>query len=302
MADNRRLNGVIGALEEGRPAFTAFSTPDIPSAIAYSTNTGYDGIVFEMEHNPWDGPVLRDCLQYMLNRSQIANSGSLAPPVTPMVRVPPNGNEMAQWQAKQALDLGVYGVVWPHISSVEEAYNAVAACRYPRMSDAPLYEPAGIRGDGPTAATRYWGLSQQDYYKKADVWPLAPEGEILVILMIEDTKGMAALSDILQNVPGVGAVLIGEGDLSQELGYPRQYEHPIVLEAMAEIVNTCKENKVAVGHPHVNAGNVQRILEEGYTFLMAAPVRSTPGLDKGLELSGRAGKGDDKQADPAPSY
>lgn len=300
MADIPRLNGVIAALEAGQPTFTAFSTPDVPSAIAFSTSTGYDGIVFEMEHNPWDSLNLRDCLQYMLNRGQIANSGSNAPAVTPMVRVPPNGNETAQWQAKQALDLGVYGVVWPHISSVEEAYNAVAACRYPRMSAAPLYEPAGIRGDGPTSAVRYWGLTQQEYYQKADVWPLAPEGEILVVLMIEDTKGIENLSDILKNVPGIGAVLIGEGDLSQELGFPRQYEHPVVLEAMAEIVNTCKENNVAVGHPHVNAGNVQRILDEGYTFLMAAPVRSTPGLDKGLELAGRSAG--EKPSGPAPSY
>ena len=29
----------------------------------------YDGVVFEMEHNPWDGRALRDCLQYMLNRA-----------------------------------------------------------------------------------------------------------------------------------------------------------------------------------------------------------------------------------------
>ncbi len=300
MADIPRLNGVIAALESGKPAFTAFSTPDVPAAVAYSTNTGYDGIVFEMEHNAWDSLALRDCLQYMLNRGQIAKSGSLAPAVTPMVRVPPNGNEMAQWQAKQALDLGVYGVIWPHVSSVEEAYNAVAACRYPRMKDAPLYEPAGIRGDGPTQAVRYWGISQQEYYDRADVWPLAPNGEIFVILMIEDTKGIAALDDILKNVPGIGAVLIGEGDLSQELGYPRQYEHPVVVEAMADIVNTCKANNVAVGHPHVTAGNVEKILEQGYTFLMAAPVRSTPGLDKGLELSGRGGVA--KPAGPAPSY
>jgi 4-hydroxy-2-oxoheptanedioate aldolase len=300
MADVPRLNGVIAALEAGKPTFTAFSAPDVPTAIAYSTSTGYDGIVFEMEHNPWDSLTLRDCLQYMLNRGQIAKSGSLAPAVTPMVRVPPNGNELGQWQAKQALDLGVYGVVWPHISGVEEAYNAVAACRYPRMKNAPLYEPAGIRGDGPTAAVRYWGLSQQEYYDRADVWPLSRDGEILVILMIEDTKGIAALDDILKNVPGIGAVLIGEGDLSQELGYPRQYEHPVVLEAMAEIVATCKKNRVAVGHPHVDANNVERILNEGYTFLMAAPVRSTPGLNKGLELSGR--KAPAAPRGPAASY
>ncbi len=284
MADIPRLNGIIAALESGKPAFTAFSTPDVPSAVAYSTNTGYDGIVFEMEHNAWDSLALRDCLQYMLNRGQIAKSGSLAPAVTPMVRVPPNGNEMAQWQAKQALDLGVYGVIWPHVSSVEEAYNAVAACRYPRMKDAPLYEPAGIRGDGPTQAVRYWGISQQEYYDRADVWPLAPNGEIFVILMIEDTKGIAALDDILKNVPGIGAVLIGEGDLSQELGYPRQYEHPVVVEAMTEIVNTCKANNVAVGHPHVTAGNVEKVLEQGYTFLMTAPVRSTRVSTRGWSL------------------
>ena len=300
MAELPRLNGVIAALEAGQPTFTAFATPDVPTAIAFSTTTDYDGIVFEMEHNPWDALNLRDCLQYMLNRGQIAKSGSIAPTVTPMVRVPPNGNEAAQWQAKQALDLGVYGVVWPHISSVKEAYNAVAACRYPRLKAAPMYEPAGIRGDGPTSAVRYWGLGQQAYYRKADVWPLAPDGEILVVLMIEDTAGIACLDEILKNVPGVGAVLIGEGDLSQELGYPRQYEHPIVLEAMAEIVNSCKQNKVAVGHPHVTAGNVERVLNEGYTFLMSAVVRSTPGLDKGLELAGRQTV--KKPSSPAPSY
>ena len=282
-----RLNGVIGALEKGLPTITSFSPADVASAIAFSSSS-YDGIVFEMEHNPWDSQALRDSLQYMLNRRQIANAGSVAPAVTPMVRIPTNGAEKGQWHAKQALDLGVFGIVWPHISTVDEAYNAIAACRYPRLSSVPLYEPQGIRGDGPTQAMRYWGLSQQEYYAKADVWPLAPDGEIFVILMMEDTKGIENLPDILSNVPGIGAILIGEGDLSQELGHPRQYEHPVVLEAMAEVVKVCKEHDVPVGHPHVNASNAKRILGEGYRFLMSAPVRTTPGLDKALELSGRA--------------
>ena len=286
MTELPRLNGVIGALEKGLPTITSFSPADVASAIAFSSSS-YDGIVFEMEHNPWDSGALRDSLQYMLNRREIANAGSVAPAVTPMVRIPTNGAEKGQWHAKQALDLGVFGIVWPHISTVDEAYNAIAACRYPRLSSEPLYEPQGIRGDGPTQAMRYWGLSQQEYYAKADVWPLAPDGEIFVILMMEDTKGIENLPDILSNVPGIGAILIGEGDLSQELGLPRQYEHPVVLEAMAEVVRVCKEHDVPVGHPHVNASNAERILGEGYRFLMSAPVRTTPGLDKALELSGR---------------
>jgi len=287
MADLPRLNGVIKALESGKPAFTSFCQAETETAIAMAT-AKYDGVVYEMEHNPWDIRALRDSLQYMLNRGQIAKSGSPAPPVTPMVRIPPNGNEKAQFQAKQALDLGCYGIVWPHISSVEEAYNAVAACRYPRLKDKPLYEPQGIRGDGPGTAVRYWGISQQEYYERADVWPLNPKGEIFVILMMEDTKGIESLDTILSKVKGIGAILIGEGDLSQELGLPRQYEHPTVLEWMAKVVNTCKKHNVPVGHPHVDSNNVERILNEGYRFLMAAPVRSYGALDKGLKLAGRA--------------
>jgi 4-hydroxy-2-oxoheptanedioate aldolase len=106
--------------------------------------------------------------------------------------------------------------------------------------------------------------------------------------MIEDTMGIANLDSILKNVPGISAILIGEGDLSQELGVPRQYDHPTLREHMAQVVATCKENNVPVGHPHVDANNVERVLAEGYTYLMAAPSRSYTGLTKGLELSGRA--------------
>lgn len=285
MPELPRLNGVIRALEQGT-AFTAFANADTETAIAMSS-AKYDGIVFEMEHNPWDIRALRDSLQYMLNRGQIAKAGSVAPVVTPIVRIPPNGGELNQTYAKQALDLGAYGIVWPHISTVEQAHNAVAACRYPSLKGVPNYEPAGLRGDGPTQAVRYWGVSQQEYYERADVWPLNPKGEILVILMIEDTVGIANLPDILKKVPGIGVILIGEGDLSQELGYPRQYEHPKVVEAMGEIVRVCKAANVPVGHPHVGNANVERIVKEGYRFLMAAPVRSYAALDKGRELAGR---------------
>ena len=168
-----RLNGIIGALTNSGVAFSTFASMDVQTGITIATSK-FDGVVYEGEHNPWDIVGLRDAMQFMLNRREIAASGLIAPTVTPLVRIPVNGVEQGQWHAKQALDTGVYGVVWPHISTVEEAYNAVAACRYQRLSSAPLYEPRGIRGDGPVRAARYWGLNQLEYYSKADVWPLDP--------------------------------------------------------------------------------------------------------------------------------
>ena len=124
-----RLNGVIGALEKGQVAITTFvSPPTADNAIAVS-GAQYDGAIFEAEHNPYNIAELRDGLQYMLSRQQIVERGSIAPAVTPLIRVPCNGSEMNHWMAKQSLDIGAYGIVWPRVSTVEEAYNAVAACR-----------------------------------------------------------------------------------------------------------------------------------------------------------------------------
>ena len=281
-----RLNGIIKAFESGKNACVCFQPGDTASAQAVSTEK-YDGVVFEMEHGAYDIKALRDCLQYMLNRQQIAASGSVAPPVTPMVRIPPNGAEMNQWVAKQVLDQGVFGIVWPHISTVEEARNAVASCRYARPVGAPRYEPAGQRGDAPGNAARYWGIAPQDYYERADVWPLDPKGEILVAIMCEDVVGLKNLPQILKEVPGIGTVIIGEGDLSQNLGFPRQYKHPVVAGAINEILSICKAHNVACGHPHVEADNVDEVVAQGFRWLMPRPARSNAVLDKALKLSNR---------------
>jgi 4-hydroxy-2-oxoheptanedioate aldolase len=281
----QRLNGIIKAWETGKPAFTCFAKLDKITAQELS-DAPYDGIVFEMEHNPYDVAALGDSLQYMLSRKKIAEGGSVAPGVTPLARIPANGVEMNQAQAKQVLDRGVYGVITPHVATVEQAYNAVASCRYAKPKGAALYEPKGVRGDGPATAARYWGLSQPDYYAKADVWPLAPHGEILCGLMIESPEAIENLDDMLANVPGIGFCLIGEGDLSQALGYPRQYEHPEVLDAMRCIVETCHRHEVVVGNPHTGAKNIERLIGEGYKFLMSAPSRSYGVVGQGRELAG----------------
>jgi 4-hydroxy-2-oxoheptanedioate aldolase len=226
-------------------------------------------------------------MQYMLDRAQILKSGSLAPAVAPMVRIPPNGGEMNQFIAKQVLDIGVYGIVWPHVSTVEEARNAVQACRYPRPREAAYYEPAGQRGDAPRTAARYWGIDQPTYYKRADTWPLNPEGEVLVVIMCEEKRAIRNLPQMLKEVPGIGVVLIGEGDLSQDMGYPRQYEHPEVAAAIDEILAVCRDHNIPCGHPHVDANNVETLVEKGFRWLMPAPAQSFAALQKGLAASGR---------------
>ena len=116
---------------------------------------------------------------------------------------------------------------------------------------------------------------------------LNPKGEILVVIMCEEVRAIKNLPKILEEVPGIGVVLIGEGDLSQDMGYPRQYDHPAVASAIDEILAICKQHKVACGHPHVDSGNVDAILEKGFRWLMPAPTQSFSALERGLKISGR---------------
>lgn len=282
MSQLPRLNGVIRAWEQGKPAWSCFAPAERRTATDLATSP-LDSLVFEMEHSPWDAVALQDAMQYLLNRGQIVKNG-LAPQVTPLCRIPVNGAELDQQFAKQALDRGCYGIVWPHVNTIEEAYNAVASMRYSRPSRAPLYEPKGRRGDGPASAVRYWGVTQAEYYERADVWPLKPDGELICMIQIESARAIENLDDILSNVPGIACLLIGEGDLSQDLGYPRQYEHPEVLGAMKKVLEVAKKHDVAVGQPHVTGANVQRVIDEGYKFLMSNPARTFGVLEKGREI------------------
>ena len=234
-------------------------------------------------------PALRDALQYMLDRRQILDSGTLAPKVTPLVRIPPNGGEMNQWIAKQVLDIGVFGIIFPHVSTVEEARNAVGACRYPRRPEAPrsTTRPAfaatrrrarRATGGSPSRTTTRAPTCGR-WRRRARSWPSSSARRCG-----RSRTCRASWSE----VKGIGVVLIGEGDLSQELGHPREYEHPVVAEAIDRILKICKDHNVPCGHPHPDAKNIERLIASGYRFLMPSTPRSFGVLEQGRKLAGRS--------------
>jgi len=53
------------------------------------------------------------------------------------------------------------------------------------------------------------------------------------------------------------------------------------------VVDTCKKHNVVVGHPHIEQGNAERIVKEGYRFLMCAPVQNFGHLEAARKHTGR---------------
>jgi len=281
-----RLNKVIDIIERGGVAFGPFAIAgSIPDAV-WAASSGYDAVVYELEHNPFDLNALRLSLQFMLDRKQILTGGSLAPSVVPFVRIPANGREHVEWIVKQVLDLGVYGIVFPMINTVEDARHALRACRYIQATGVSDQEPVGRRGHAPGNAVRYWGLTPSDYFDRADIWPNDPNGEILPLLQCETIEAVRNLPGILREIPKPGLILISESDLSVSMGY-RAQGTPEVEAAVQQAVRICRDAGVPYGSPQANLVNMEQRIGDGFQFLMPAPTRNVEALELGKKLAKR---------------
>lgn len=268
--DSPRLNKAIELLEADQAAFGLLSFDYSLSNARSLARSGLDFIIIDMEHAPFDIERLRQFLLAMTDKRSILEKGNLQPNVVPLVRIPATGSEDVLSQAKQVLDVGAFGVMFPSVSTADEAEMAVRATRYPQLNGADDYEPNGLRGRNPSNAVWYWGVN--DYSSRADVWPLDPRGELLAIIQIETPEGVENIDEIL-SVPGIGVIFIGPSDLSAAMGYSSAAA-PEVEAAIQTVLAACIENDVACAIT-TSSRSVEQRIEEGFKFV-------TVGLDGGL--------------------
>jgi 4-hydroxy-2-oxoheptanedioate aldolase len=263
-AADLRLNRTIELLEAGKPVIGGFIF-DMSDEVAIDLSmSGLDFAVIDLEHRPMDTARLRTFLLGMTNRQRILEKQSVQLDVTPIIRLPDSGSAQTELLAKQVLNTGAFGLMFPTVESREDALMAVRVSRYPQSLDADDREPAGLRGFEPFhPGMWYWGLDTQGYFERADVWPLDPAGEILVVIQIESAAGVENIEQIL-SVPGIGAVMIGSFDLSTSLGMAGDVQAPAVREATVRVVQACLERGIAVGS---TAGSVEANLEMGQSIL-----------------------------------
>ena len=287
MAGDIRYNKVIDLLEQGKPVFcSGLVWNGNLDDLIYVADADYDMVIMEMEHEGFSFNNLQTSLQFILNRKRISGSGTVQADPVPLVRIPPNSRENSQWIIKQALDTGVYGLVLPHLNTVEDAHAAVVAARYPQVPGVADFEPEGQRGWWQRIAPRYWGLTAQEYYDAADLWPLDPDGNMLLMGIVEEPEGVDNLPDILRQEKGIGAIWAGPGDMSVAMGHRGNSAHPDVQANLLRILEACQNAGVpcATG---ATAEEVPMRLEQGFRIIITSPVKSNPGLTEGRRISGR---------------
>jgi len=273
------LNPVIAKLAEGKTVY-GLITGDLSLAYAREVaRAPVDFIYADLEHNPLDFPALHLFLMGMTDKAMVLKKGNLQPNVALFARFPPEADQ-SQWVVKQALDIGLHGVIFNGVDTREQALVAVKSMRYPQLKGSKYYEPNGTRGAGPANANWIWGISGEEYDRHADLWPLNPEGDLLAIVMIESVEGLQNLNAIA-STPGVGALFVGAAnDLTRSMGV--RPGSPEVEAGLQKILGACKAQNIACAITANTASDVVKRVKEGWRI-----IRSTvPVINEGRSLLG----------------
>jgi 4-hydroxy-2-oxoheptanedioate aldolase len=284
-APSVRLNRTIELLSQGKPTFGIFSHDRSLENARSLARSGLDFVFIDMEHGPLDVETLRIFLLGMIDRQRILAKGNLQMEVTPIVRIAPNGRDQSTFVAKQVLDVGAMGVMFPYVNTAAEAEMAVRSMRYPQRRGAPDINPVGIRGSGAGNATWLWGVG--NYQELADVWPLDPKGELISVIQIETAEAVKNVDAILA-VPGISAIFVGPSDLSLSLGYGSNA--PELEAAIQTVLKAAKARNMPIGIT-TGVDSVERRVKEGFNFVTVnfGDGGLPPAGARALELGRKAG-------------
>jgi 4-hydroxy-2-oxoheptanedioate aldolase len=153
-----------------------------------------------------------------------------------------------------------------------------------------------VRPDDVGRAPTYWGITEAEYRKRADVWPLNPDGDLVVMAIVETKEGLANVREIAQ-VPGLSVLAPGAGTLGgvfsstvTEAGQPpRRVRDDVAWEAaIQQVLSACKEFKLPCAYP-VNENDIETRMKQGFNvgILQAFNDAAFRAVAKGRALSGR---------------
>jgi 4-hydroxy-2-oxoheptanedioate aldolase len=260
------LNPAIEKLAAGQPIYGVL-TQDISKENARTLGRRNTDFVFiDMEHSPFNMDGISSFVAAMNDKAYTLKNG-VKPRSALVVRMPPYASENAAWVVKQALDIGVMGFVFNTVETKEEAENAVRSMRYPPWRAFPNTQkgPVGIRGWSPGGAVWAWGIETEEYRRRADLWPLNPDGDLMAIMIIETQLGIKNVDAIAQ-VPGVTALSAAAGgDLSSSYGVPGNA--PEIETARQAILQACLKHNVACWVSPTGKADQDRRLKEGWKMI-----------------------------------
>lgn len=280
-----RINRAIELLQDGQPVYYTQTAGGGYDDGMRLSQTDADYITYDMEHGAFDMGELRAFMQGLLDGGPTP-TGHRTPPV--IVTLPVTGLDEATmranaWVVQQVLAAGVHGILLCHARDPEAVRAMIEASRYPFAPEVDGLDH-GLRGAGSQGfAARVWGVSGNDYLRRADPWPLNPDGELFFGVKIEDSYALENAEQTTQ-VPGLGFAEWGPSDMQFWLrGIPEpgvnSQAQPEMAAARERIFQASRDAGLYFLNG-CNDSNVTQMIDEGVMIC-------TGGAEVGREYTGR---------------
>jgi len=222
-------NPIRETLAAGKPSVGSWLNLGSPLTAEVMISVGYPWLAVDAEHTAYD----MDSMAHMFRAIEARGGIPLArswdhDPVT----------------IARLLDAGAYGLVFPHISTPEQAASVARAMRYP---------PVGTRSIG-TGRCR---TISPDY-------PSFANNLVLCIPQIEDLEGIAN-AEAIARVEGVDVGFLGPADLAMSMGVAAGHpDHEAALQSFRE---GCKRAGKPSGIPVADGAEAAHRIAEGFQFI-----------------------------------
>jgi 2-keto-3-deoxy-L-rhamnonate aldolase RhmA len=123
------------------------------------------------------------------------------------------------------------GVVVPYVEDVEHAKRLAAAAVYRSLKGEVLER---------VIKNRQWpNKKTEDFVERRNA-------DTVFIPMIESVPAVENLAAIC-SIPGVHAVFVGPGDLTTNMGIPKEYDHPDLVATIKNVIDVVDRHHVAAG-------------------------------------------------------
>ena len=293
-------NPIIALLEQHKPVFGVYAPSNggrrgEPATPRSALDLARDGLAYRDADFLFNGtpegsidramPAIADFVKAMDDvngESKTPFFGLLRPLVLKVPKIDPDRSKAVENIGRE-LNAGAGGLMFVETESADEVRAGLAAMRFKAKG--------GTRPDAVGTAAAHWGMSEADYRRAADVWPLNPDGELINWTIVESREGLAHVREIAA-VKGIGVLWPGAGTLrgvfssTNEKG-ERVLDQAAWENAIQQVLAACKEFNVPCGYP-ANANDIETRMNQGFSvFVMNWGPPGFEAVQIGRKAAGR---------------
>ncbi|MHA1792076.1 MAG: HpcH/HpaI aldolase family protein [Promethearchaeota archaeon] len=231
-------------IKKGKEIFgTMIQDFNTPLIIPLLNKFGFDFIVLDQEHAPIN---FKDIQNFVLAAKDTG--------IAVITRVSRNSQE----SISRVMDMGVDGVMVPHVDTLTDAKAIIKSVKYPPVGERSY----GIR----RILSRFQTSSSSEFIKKSNI-------ETIIFIQSESRRSIHNIDDIL-SIDEIDGVIAGPADYTMNLGKIGKYNDKEFENGMEIVLKSCQKKGKHFGIHFSNLKLLKYWRKKGMNILLHGTIKT----------------------------